>query len=165
MNGADIVADLKDRAKLWRRGHVFEDFKPGQGFDHHWGRTITEADNTLFSVLTMHYNPTYTNATVATANGFDGIPVNPLLVFNTVFGLSVEDLSEGGGPFLGVDDLVFGVPVYPGDTLRAFSNTVSARPSDKRPAFGIVAWNTRGLNQNEEEVVRFQRTNLVRRKV
>lgn len=163
MSGSDIVADLKARAKLWPRGHVFEDFEPGQRFDHHWGRTVTESDNTLFSVLTMHYNPAYTNATVAKANGFEAVPVNPLLVFNTVFGLSVEDLSEGGGPFLGVDDLIYGVPVYPGDTLRAFSEVVSARTSDKRPQFGIVSWNTRGINQNDEEVVRFQRTNLVRR--
>jgi hypothetical protein len=95
-----VVARLKQDAQLRVRGNRYEDFEPGLRFTHHWGRTVTAADNTMFSVLTLHYNPQYTNDAVAQANGYAGVPLNPLLVFNTVFGLSVEDLSEGGGPFL-----------------------------------------------------------------
>jgi len=164
MPNEDIVTRLKTKAKLWPRGNRFQDFTVGRAFSHHWGRTITESDNTAFSVLTLHYNPQYTNAEVARANGYDGPPVNPLLVFNTVFGLSVEDLSEGGGPFLGVNALEYGVPVYPGDTVNAESVVKDARESGKRPDFGIVTWATRGTNQRGEEVVRFERTNLVRKR-
>ncbi|MGM0583894.1 MAG: MaoC family dehydratase [Pseudomonadota bacterium] len=160
----DIVARLKAQAKPWPRGNRFEDFAEGRDFAHHWGRTVTEADNTLFSILTLNYNPQYTNSEVARANGHPQTPVNPLLVFNTVFGLSVEDLSEGGGPFLGVNDCEHLAPVYPGDTLRAESRVISARASEKRPEFGIVTWATRGFNQRDEEVIRFQRTNLVRKR-
>ncbi len=160
----DVVARLKAEAKPWPRGNNYEDFTEGRSFSHHWGRTIERSDNTLFSILTLNYNPQYTNAEVAKANGHADTPVNPLLVFNTVFGLSVEDLSEGGGPFLGVNDCEYLIPVFPGDTLRAESDVLSARPSDKRPEFGIVTWQTRGFNQRGEEVVRFQRTNLVRKR-
>ncbi|SOY68814.1 conserved hypothetical protein [Cupriavidus taiwanensis] len=157
-----VVARLKDEARLRARGNRYEDFEPGRRFDHHWGRTVTASDNTMFSVLTLHYNPQYTNEAVARANGHPGVPVNPLLVFNTVFGLSVEDLSEGGGPFLGVDELAYLRPVYPGETLYASSVVVSRRPASNRPGYGIVTWHTHGTNQQGDAVIEFKRTNLVR---
>jgi acyl dehydratase len=54
-----IVSDLKSRARTWHRGNYYEDFAQDQTFIHHWGRTLTEADNTLFATLTLHYNPIY----------------------------------------------------------------------------------------------------------
>jgi acyl dehydratase len=87
--------------------------------------------------------------------------VNPMLVLCTVVGLSVEDLSEAGGPFLGVEEVTFHQPVYPGDTLSAHSAVVSARESDSRPEFGIVTWHTEGRNQRGEIVVDYKRSNLV----
>lgn len=157
-----IVARLKTEAKLHARGNRYEDFEPGRPFAHHWGRTVTAADNTLFCVLTLHYNPLYTNAALAQAQGHPGTPVNPLLVFNTVFGLSVEDLSEGGGPFLGVDELEYLLPVYPGDTLYASSVVVAGRLARNRPGYAIVTWHTHGRNQKGEDVIVFKRSNLVR---
>lgn len=157
-----VVARLKAEATLRVRGNRYEDFEPGRQFTHHWGRTLTEADNTLFSVLTLHYNPQYTNVSMAEAAGHARIPANPLLVFNTVFGLSVEDLSEGGGPFLGVDELSYLAPVYPGDTLYASSQVVARRPASNRRGYGIVTWHTRGTNQRGEAVIEFKRSNLVR---
>ena len=100
----------------------------------------------------------------ARAQGHPTTLVNPLLVFNTVFGLTVEDLSEGGGPFLGVDDCKFLVDVYVGDTLTARSTVVAARDSKGQPAFGIVTWHTEGFNQHGEKVVDYHRTNLVRKR-
>lgn len=156
------VARLKADATLRPRGNRYEDFEIGRSFAHHWGRTVTAADNTLFSTLTLHYNPHYTNEAFAKAHGHPTTPVNPLLVFNTVFGLSVEDLSEGGGPFLGVDELGYRVAVYPGDTLYAHSEVIARRLASNRPGYGIVTWHTRGSNQQGEEVIRFKRSNLVR---
>lgn len=156
------VARLKSQSKLRARGHRYEDFEPGQRFTHHWGRTVTAADNTLFTTLTLHYNPHYTNEAYARAHGHPTTPVNPLLVFNTVFGLSVEDLSEGGGPFLGVEELTYLKPVYPGDTLYAATEVLAKRPAGNRPGYGIVTWHTRGTNQRDELVVDFKRSNLVR---
>jgi acyl dehydratase len=88
--------------------------------------------------------------------------VNPLLVFNTVLGLSVEDNSEIGGPFVGVGGLIYRQPVYPGDTLTARSTTRSARLSASNPANGIVTWLTEGFNQEGVLVIDFERSNLVR---
>ncbi len=160
MAGNEIPAN----AKLIVRGHVFTDFTPGRVFEHGQRRTVLESDNALFTTLTMHYNPCYLDREYAQANGLRDIQVNPLLVFNLVFGISVEDLSEGGGPFLGIEEMVYGEPVYAGDTLRARSEVVSARLSAKHEKYGIVTWSTEGFSQSGAKVIRFRRSNLVRMK-
>ena len=146
---------------LRRKGRQYQDFSPGQVLEHHWGRTLTESDATLFSTLALRFTPIYFNREYARAHDHPDLVVDPLLVLCTVVGLSVEDLSEAGGPFLGVNDVVFHRPVYPGDTLNARSTVVSARESEKRPQFGIVTWRTEGHNQNEDLVLSYERTNLV----
>lgn len=156
-----MTDDLRERATLWRKGNQYEDFSMGQVFEHHWGRTIESGDNTLFSTLTLSYNPLYFNSEYAKAQGHPSMVVNPMLVFLTVFGLTVEDLSEAGGPFLGVEELTFHRPVYPGDTLTARSTVVDMRESESRPDSGIVTWHTEGRNQRDEVVIDFRRTNLV----
>jgi itaconyl-CoA hydratase len=150
-------------AQLLVRGHVLADFTVGRVFEHKQRKTILESDNGLFTTLTLHYNPLYLDRERARAAGYRDIVVNPLLVFNTIFGLSVEDLSEGGGPFLGVEALEYGAPVYAGDTLRAESTVLSARLSAKHEHYGVVSWATRGFNRNGDQVISFHRTNLVRR--
>jgi acyl dehydratase len=112
----------------------------------------------------MHYNPLYTNAEYARAHGHRDLVICPLLVFNTVFGLSVEDLSEGGGPFLGVDKLNYHRPVIVGETVYADSEVVACRETERRPDFGLVTWHTKGRDSNDAVVVDFQRTNLVRKR-
>ena len=154
--------DLKSRATLWPKGRLFEDFHVGQTFEHHWGRTIFEGDTTLFTTLTLSFNPLYFNRVHAKAHGHPDIVVNPQLVFNVVLGLSVEDCSEIGGPFLGVFDLTYDRPVYPGVTLTARSTTLEARLSDSNPANGIVTWRTEGFDEAGDRVVGFRRSNLVR---
>src|SRR3989440_5422278 len=110
-----------------RKGHQFEEFTVGRVFEHHWGRTITAGDNALFSTAMCAWTPMYLNAEHAKAHGHPDVVVNPMLVLCTVVGLSVEDLSEAGGPFLGVDDCRFVAPVYPGDALTARSTVISKR--------------------------------------
>ena len=157
-----MTADFdRSTARTWTKGHTYDEFTEGRAFVHHWGRTITESDNTLFTTLTLAYNPMYFNEPFANAHGHDSVVVNPMLVFGVVFGLSVEDLSERGGLFLGVDDLTFHAVVHPGDTLTARSTVVSKRESESRPGQGIVTWHTEGFNQRDERVVDFRRSNLI----
>jgi acyl dehydratase len=159
--------EWRARARKILKGNHYEDFELGRMFLHHWGRTINDGDNSLFTTLTMGFNPLYFNAGYARAHGHEQIVVNPMLVFLTVFGLSVEDLSEAGGLFLGVDDLTFHRSVYPGQTLFARSTVVDRRESASRPGSGIVTWHTEGvvLDGAAEAggilVVDFRRTNLV----
>jgi itaconyl-CoA hydratase len=161
--------DWRSRARKIRKGNLYDDFQLGQVFEHHWGRTLNEGDNTLFSTLTLSFNPLYFNAPYARAHGHHQVVVNPMLVFLTVFGLSVEDLSEAGGLFLGVDNLTFHRRVYPGQTLVARSTVVDKRESTSRPGHGIVTWHTEGFmfedasgNAGEQAlVVDFRRSNLI----
>ena len=146
-----------------RKGHRYEDFAVGQVFEHHWGRTLTAGDNSAFSTATCNWNPMHLNAEFARAHGLPDLVVNPMLVLCTAVGLSVEDLSEAGGPFLGVDACRFHRPVHPGDTITARSIVVEARASSSRPDAGIVTWHTEARNQRGEVVVDFRRTNLVAR--
>ena len=142
-------------------GHSYEDFEAGLVFEHHWGRTLTEADNSLFVTLALRFTPLYFNAEYARAHGHPGVVIDPLLVLCTAVGLSVEDLSEGGGPFLGVENVEFHRPCYPGDTITARSTVATKRDSESRPAFGVVTWQTEASNQKGELVLSYRRTNLV----
>ena len=154
--------DFRTRAKPWPKGRLFEDFFVGQEFDHHWGRTIVESDTILFSTLTLAFNPMYFNREFAKAHGHRDFVVNPQLVFNVVLGLSVQDCSEIGGPFLGVYDLSYDRPVYPGTTITARSVTTEARISGSDPRNGIVTWTTEGFDQAGDRIIGFRRSNQVR---
>ncbi len=158
------MSDVRERATLWPKGRLFEDFRVGQKFDHHWGRTILDSDTILFSTLTLSFNPLYFNRVFALAHGHPDIVVNPQLVFNIILGLSVEDCSEIGGPFLGVYDLDYHRAIYPGETLRARSETIESRVSGSNPANGIVTWATEGIDEEGKCVVSFRRSNLVARR-
>lgn len=143
------------------KGNRFQDFSEGQQLPHHWGRTLTDGDNAIFSTAMCNWNPMHLNAEFARAHGHPDVVVNPMLVLCTVVGLSVEDLSETGGPFLGMENVTFHCPVYPGDTLTASSSVTQTRESDSRPNVGIVTWHTEARNQRGDLVVDYQRTNLV----
>lgn len=146
------------------RGNAFDDFTVGAVFEHHWGRTIEQSDNILFSLTTLQFNPLFFNREYARSEGHQDIVVAPMLVFATVFGLSVEDLSERGGAFLGVDDLSFERPVQVGDTVTARSTVQALRPSKSDANYGIATWLTEGFNQRGERVIVFTRSNLVPRR-
>jgi acyl dehydratase len=145
----------------WRRGNKYQDFSIGQEFEHHWGRTLTEADNVVFSSATCNWSPLHLNVEYARAHGHPSAPMNPYLVLCTVVGLSVEDLSEAGGPFLGLENCEFLAPVYAGDTLRTHSTVLAMRESQSRPHNGTVTWRTEAHNQHSELVLRLERTNLI----
>lgn len=153
--------EFRTRARKWPKGNHYEDFEIGHVYHHHWGRTLNDGDNSLFSTLSMSFNPLYFNANYAQAHGHGGVVLNPMLVFLTVFGLSVEDLSEAGGLFLGVDDLKFHRTLYLGETVTARSTVLEKRESSSRRDSGIVTWHTEGFDSRGELVIDFRRTNLV----
>ena len=159
-----MAEDFRQRAVLRARGRLYEDFEVGQELVHHWGRTITESDTVLFSTMLLHFNPLYFNRDYAKAQGHPDIVVNPHLLFNVVLGLSVEDCSEIGGPFLGVYDLVYDRPIYPGTTVVARSTTVEKRLSGSDPKKAIVTWRTEGFDSEGKRIVGFRRTNLMWRR-
>src|SRR3954454_2279336 len=80
---------------LMKRGNQYQDFAVGQVWEHHWGRTITESDNVMFTTATCNWNPMHLNREYAKAHGHADVVVNPMLVLCTIVGMSVEDLSEG----------------------------------------------------------------------
>ncbi|KUO53676.1 MAG: dehydratase [Sphingomonadales bacterium BRH_c3] len=159
-----MAAEFIEKAVLWPKGNLYEDFHVGQKFEHHWGRTIFESDNALFSTLTLSFVPLYFNRTYAKSHGHPDVVLNPQLLFNVTLGLSVEDCSEIGGPFLGVYNLVYHKPAYPGVTLTASSTTVDMRVSGSNPEMGIVTWETEGRDEDGDLLVSFRRSNLVRRR-
>src|ERR1700739_2327478 len=150
-----MIAELIARASPWRKGRFYHDQPEGGERVHHWGRTFTETDSVLVSTLTLSFNPTYTNREYARRRGYRDLVINPLFVFNTALGLSVEDNSEVGGFFLGVEKLVYGEAVHPGDTMGGTSLTKTKRLSTSRPNMGIITWHTVGRNQRDEIVVEF----------
>jgi itaconyl-CoA hydratase len=157
------IADTVDLDTFPRvgKGNKYEDFEVGQTMTHHWGRTLTQADNVAFSTATCAWLPLHLNVEYARGQGHPDTVINPMLVLCTAVGLSVEDLSESGGPFLGIDDCSFVRPVYPNDTINATSRVVAMRTSTSKPGVGIVTWHTTAVNQKGEPVVELVRTNLV----
>jgi len=147
-----------------RKGNQYQDFEVGQQWEHHWGRTLRADDNTVFSAVTCNWNPLHHNVEYAKAEGHDDVVLNPMLVLCTVVGLSVEDLSEGGGLFLGMEDVTFHREMYPGDTVTCRSTVVETRESKSNSGAGIVTWHTEAHNQRGELVVDYRRTNLVRKR-
>jgi len=144
--------------------NYYEDFEVGRRFQHHWGRTITAAEAAAFATQHLLHEPALFNATYARHLGYPDLVVSPFFVFSTVLGMSVADLSESGGPFLGADALRIHSTVIPGDTLFASSVVISRRPSKSQPSYGVVEWETTGRRQTGEVAVVFRRTNLVRRR-
>ena len=145
------------------RGHYFEDFEVGHLFKHHWGRTVTEGDNSFFSSVTMNFNPIYFNREHAQSLGYKNVVVNHMLVMNIVFGLSVEDLSERAIAHLGYEKMKFGATVYPGDTITSESLVLSKRDTS-RPDRGVVKFRTTGHNQRGEKVLEYERPVLIRKR-
>jgi itaconyl-CoA hydratase len=161
MNEPTAMAASDAREARHRDLNHFEDFEVGRVFDHHWGRTVTEAELVAFATESLLHEPALFNRPYARHLGYRDMPASSFFVYALVLGLSVEDLSEAGGPFLGSDDAVFPAPVFAGDTLAASSRVVSRRLSASRSGYGIVEWQTTGTNQDGDTVVSFRRRNLV----
>ena len=135
-------------------GNYFEDLTTGLEIEHAVPRTLTEGDTSLYIALTADRHPLHCDAKFARRLGFRRETVNDLLVFHMVFGKSVPDVSLNAVANLGYADVRFGVPVYPGDTLRA-RTTVLGRRESRTGDTGVVWVRTTGYNQRDEEVMAF----------
>jgi itaconyl-CoA hydratase len=147
-----------------RIGRYYEDFVVGDVYQHPLGRTIGEADNTWFTLLTMNTNQNHFNAHFAANAPVGRIIVNSGLSVAIVLGLSVIDISQTAMMNLGWDEIRLSHPVFVGDTLYAESVVLEARESRSRPYAGIVTCRTRGLNQDGDEVMSWRRSVMVYRR-
>jgi acyl dehydratase len=145
-------------------GRYFEDFEIGDVYQHPLGRSITEADNTWFSLLTMNTNQIHFNNDFSARTPFGKILVNSGLTVAIVLGQSVTDISQTAIANLGWDDVRLPNPVFVGDTIYAESQVLDKRESKSRPYAGIVTCATRGLNQDGKTCVSWRRTIMVYRR-
>jgi len=142
-------------------GRYLEDFNVGDVYEHRPGRTISEADNTWFTLLTMNQHPLHFDAEYAAKSEFGKPLVNSCLTLSIVAGMSVSDVSQKTIANLGWDTVRMPAPVFNGDTLYAESEVLSIRESKSRPTQGIVTIRTIGKNQDGTDVISFERTMLI----
>ena len=142
-------------------GRYFEDFEVGDVYRHTLGRTISEADNTWFTLLTLNTNQMHFNAHYAAASTFGKLLVNSGFTIGLVLGLTISDLSQNAIANLEMTDIQLRHPVFVGDTLYAESRVLAKRESSSRLYAGIVTAQTRGLNQEGDVVMTYRRSFMV----
>jgi len=145
-------------------GRVFEDFQVGDVYRHPLGRTVTDADNVWFTLLTLNTNPIHFDSVYAAATQFGRRLVDSTFTLALVTGQSVSDLSQNALANLGWDEVRLPHPVFEGDTIYAYSEVLEARESRSRPEVGIVKVRTTGVNQDGTKVIEFLRTIMVFRR-
>ncbi len=144
-------------------GNFFEDFHVGQEIRHATPRTLTVGDAALYTALTGSRFAVQSSDAFAQAVGLKRAPLDDLLVFHTVFGKTVPDISLNAVANLGYADCMFGAPVWPGDSLSARSEVIGLRENANGKT-GIVYVRTTGENQRGETVLSFARWVMVRKK-
>lgn len=142
-------------------GRYFEEFEPGVLFKHWPGRTISEADDTWFSLLTMNQHPLHIDAHYASATQHGQRLVVGTLVFSLAVGMSVADISGRAIANLEYQDVKHTGPVFHGDTIYAETRVLDKQESRSKPDRGVVHVETRAFNQRGETVLTFRRRVLV----
>lgn len=143
-------------------GRCFEDFVVGDIYRHWPGKTITEADDHLFCMITMNHHPLHTDAWFAeTQSQFGRNVVVGNLVYSIALGLSVADVSGSAIANLEIETLVHAAPTFHGDTIYAQSEVLATKPSKSKADRGVVTVETKAFNQRGEEVCSFRRRVLV----
>jgi itaconyl-CoA hydratase len=142
-------------------GLYYEDFEPGDVFEHRPGRTILDVDNTYFTLLTLNVQELHFDAAYAAKTEWKKPLVDSTFMLALLTGMSVRTVSAKVVANLGWDKVKATHPVFAGDTLYAESTVLQKRESKSRPTQGIVTVSTRGVNQNGAEVMTFERTMLI----
>ena len=148
--------------EIEQRGLYFEEFEEGVRYLHRPGRTVTEADNVLFTTLTMNTQALHLDAAWSAGQEFGQRLVNSMFTLSTMVGSSVAQLTQGtivGN--LGFTEVAFPHPLFHGDTLYTETELVSKRLSESRPGQGIVTLKHTGKNQDGVIVGVATRTVLV----
>jgi acyl dehydratase len=142
-------------------GRYYEDFVVGDVYEHRPGRTITQTDNTWFTLLTMNTHPLHFDEQYGKASEFGRCIVCSPLTLALLVGMSVTDVSQKAIANLGWREIRMSAPVFAGDTLYAESEVLEKRESASRPTAGLVTVRTLGRNQDKAVVCTFERTILV----
>ncbi|OAB55501.1 dehydratase [Phormidium willei BDU 130791] len=142
-------------------GRYLEDFAVGDVYEHRPGRTITEADNINFSLMTMNRHPMHCDHAFAAQSEFGKPLVNSGLTLAIVLGMTVDDVSAKAVANLGWEDIKLTAPVFPGDTVYARSEVLAVRPSKSRPTQGIVTTRTEGYKADGTVFMTFVRNSLI----
>jgi len=152
------------RPVVEQRGLWFEEFEAGTTYLHRPGRTVTEADNVLFTTLTMNTQALHLDAAFADAlPPFNRRLVNSMFTLSTLVGLSVAQLTQGTiVANLGFSEIAFPKPLFHGDTLYAETLVTDKRASRSRPGEGVVTLAHTGRNQHGDVVATAVRKTMVR---
>ena len=150
-----------DRRYRETSGLYFEDFEPGDVFEHRPGRTVLATDNVWTTLLTMNTQQVHFDAAYAAQTEWKKMLVDSTFTLALLTGMSVRTVSAKVVANLGGDKVKAKHPVFAGDTLYAESTVLSKRESKSRPTQGIVTVSTRGINQDDAEVMSFERTMLI----
>ena len=145
-------------------GRFFEDYELGETIRHATPRTLTEGDRSLYIGIYSSRYTTYCSSEFAKEIGFKGFPLEDLLVFHTVFGKTVPDISLNAIANLGYAEVKFLRPVFPNDTIFSESEVIGLKENSNKKT-GIVYVRTRGFNQNRELVLEFIRWVMLKKKV
>ena len=145
-------------------GRYFEDFTIGDICEHRPNRTVTETENTWFTLLTMNQHPMHFDVEYAKHSEFGRCIIASPFTVALMVGMSVSDVSQKAIANLGWKEIKLTHPLFAGDTLSAESEVLDKRESKSRPNAGIVSVRTRGFNQNGKLVCEFDRTMLIARR-
>jgi itaconyl-CoA hydratase len=144
-----------------RIGPSYDEIVVGDVFEHRPGRTITESDCVLGSLIFMNPHPIHIDADYAGRTGFGKLLVNSSITLGIVSGMTVRSTSGQGTANLGWDRIRLRSPVFVGDTLYAESRIADKRPSNSRPGDGIVTIVVTARNQRDEVVLTYERAFLI----
>ena len=137
-------------------GRAYDEFIIGDTYNHWPGKTITESDNNLFSLITMNHHPVHIDHNFAETHKHKKVLVVGTLVFSLVVGLTVRDISGFAIANLGYESINHLNPVFIGDTIYAESTIIDKQLTKSRKK-GIVYVDTKAHNQNNIEVISFKR--------
>jgi acyl dehydratase len=142
-------------------GMYYEDFEVGLKIKHEIGRTISEADNTWFTLLTMNGHQIHFNKEYAKKTRFEKILVNSCLTLSIVTGITVNTLTAKAVANLGWDKVRLPAPVFVGDTIYVESEVLEKRKSKKNDENGIITVKMTGYNQDNTIIFEGNRTFMV----
>lgn len=160
--GGTVSGETAADKVVVQRGLFFDELEPGTVYAHRPGRTLTEADNVLFSTLTMNTQPLHLDAAYSAGQPYGQRLVNSMLTLAVMVGQSVSQLTQGTlVAQLGLTDIAFPHPLFHGDTLYSQTRVAAKRLSGSRPGQGIVTLEHTGHNQDGTVVATFSRTALM----
>jgi acyl dehydratase len=145
-------------------GRYLEEYTQGEIIQHTTSKTIFESDNNLFSLLTMNHHPVHTNIDYAAKQQHGQILVVGTLIFSLVVGFSVPDISGKAIANLTYENIEHLNPVFVNDTIYAKTRIIEISVSKSKNDRGIVYVETIGFNQRNEDVIRFRRKVLIKKK-